>query len=470
MSNELFKTDLKILNVGTPLFKSELERQNLRCAHVDWKPVAGGNMKIINALDNLMNDPEIDEANKLAIDKVKKAQAVWIDIDKAINVIPGMDNKTILHAGPPIEYERMCGPVKGAIAGALIYEGLASNEEEADALAKSGEIKFAPCHRYNAVGPMAGIISPSMPVHVVKNVTEGNYAYATINEGLGKVLRFGANSIEVIDRLKYIEKEFAPSIRKLVKKMGGIDIKNITAQALHMGDECHNRNKAATALLLKELLPYAMEEKEDREKMTRAMSFIKNNEHYFLNLSMPACKCALESAQGIEKSTIVTTMARNGVDFGIRVSGMDKEDWFVGESQFVNGLLFPGFAEDDACRDLGDSAITETMGIGGFSMAASPSIVQFVGGKVTDAFNYSKRMYEITESENPNYSLPTLDFRGAPMGIDIRKVIEKGILPVINTGIAHKKAGVGQIGAGIVHPPVECFEKAILAFNEKYYK
>lgn len=455
--------DLKFLNVGTPLFKDELERQRVSCSHVDWKPPAGGNFQLIEALDRLTDCPETEEANREAAERIKKSQAVWVGMELAIDVVPGMTPTTILHAGPPIAYENMCGPMQGAVQGALIYEGMAKDTDEADKLARSGKITFAPCHEHSCVGPMAGIISAHMPVHVVENKTYGNRSYANVNEGLGKVLRFGANSQDVLDRLNYIKNGFFPIMRKVVELAGGVDLKNLTSQGLSMGDECHNRNKATTALMLRDLLPFFMEADFPQKDKDRAMMFIRDNEHYYLNLSMAACKCTLDAAHGVPHSTIVTTMARNGVEFGIRVSGMPADMWFTGPAQMVQGLLFPGFSDEDAAPDLGDSAITETCGIGGFAMAGAPAIVQFVGGCVEDAVRYSKQMYEITQTESASFFLPPLDFRGSATGIDVRKVVATGILPVINTGIAHRQAGVGQVGAGIVHPPMECFEKALMA-------
>ncbi|MEG1491700.1 MAG: DUF1116 domain-containing protein [Oscillospiraceae bacterium] len=462
MAKELFGKKLSFLNVGTPLFKAEVEKQNTACLQVDWKPVAGGNIAVIDALDRLMADPRVDAANAIAAEKIKQAHAVLVDMDLAINVIPGMTANTFLHAGPPIEYERMCGPMQGAIIGAILFEEMAKTREEADTLARSGKIRLAPCHLLGAVGPMAGITSASMPVHVVKNMTDGNLSYSNINEGLGKVLRFGANSDEVINRLRFMRDTFMPVFKKVIALSGGVDLKNITAQSLHMGDECHNRNKAATSLLIRELLPFFMDPSLDRKAADEALLFLSGNDHYYLNLSMAACKCSLDAAQGVPYSTVVTTMARNGVDFGIRVSGMPADKWFIGPAMMVQGLMFPGFEDGDAAPDLGDSAITETCGIGGFAMAAAPAIVQFVGGCVEDALNYSRQMYEITESENINFTLPPLDFRGTAVGIDVRKVLATGILPIINTGMAHREAGVGQVGAGIVHPPVECFNEAAI--------
>lgn len=466
--DELFQQQLKVINVGTANFKDDIELQRAAVVQVDWKPPAGGNHELLVALDALADVSEIEKANTEAIEKIVTSHPYLVDVEQAIRVIPGMHEKMILHAGPPISWEKMCGPMQGAIIGALIYEGLAKDEQEARSLAGSGEIQFSPCHEHNAVGPMAGIISPSMPVHVIQNKTAGNYAYCTINEGLGKVLRYGAFSDEVIDRLKWIETEFAPVLKQTLALTDGIDLKSLIAQALHMGDECHNRNKAATSLFFREMTPYILETDTDKNIVKKVLQFIKENEHYFLNLSMPACKASLDAGHGVKHSTVVTTMARNGVEFGIRVSGMDHNEWFVGPANYVEGLLFPGFKAEDASPDIGDSAITETMGIGGFTMGGAPAIVQFVGGTVEDAINFSTQMYDITVSENTNYSIPNLGFRGSAIGIDIRKVVETGILPIINTGMAHKIAGIGQVGAGLVSPPKECFEKALMAFAKKY--
>ncbi len=411
----------------------------------------------------------IEKANKEAIERMQKSQPTLVGLDIAGNVVPGMKKKMILHAGPPITWDRMCGPLKGAVIGGLIYEGLAKNEEEAIELASSGEIEFSPWHHHNGVGPMAGVATYSMPVFIVENTTYGNKAYCTMNEGLGKVLRYGAYDDEVITRLKWMEEELYPVLRDTLKLSGPINLKNLIAQALQMGDECHNRNKAGTSLFIREIAPYLVETDYSEEVKSRVFKFINGNDHFFLNLSMPAGKATTQAAEWIEGSTIVTTMARNGTDFGIRVSGL-PEEWFVGPALMVKGLLFPGFTDDDANPDIGDSTITETAGYGGFAMASAPAIVQFVGGTPKDAMNFTLKMYEITAAENDTYKIPYLNFRGTPTGIDIRKVIEKGILPQINTGIAHKKPGIGQVGAGLVNPPENVFEDALRAFVEKYVK
>lgn len=464
--NELFGATMSFVNVGAPNFKDDLEIQGQEVFQLQWKP-SSLDPALLELLDTLIDDERVAQANAQAVEKIMASQPVLIGLGRAADVIPGMTENTILHAGPPIAWEKMCGTVQGAIVGALMYEGRCANEKEARELAASGEITFAPCHEHSAVGPMAGIISPSMPVHIVENTTYGNRAYCTVNEGLGKVLRFGAFDESVISRLKWIQEEFAPVLDMVVRSVGGIDTKSIIAQAVQMGDECHNRNKAATGIFFKEITTAMLECDVAADVAKRVLGFIAANEHYFLNLSMPSCKCSLDAASGIERSTVLTAMARNGVEFGIRVSGLGDR-WFTGPAEMVEGLLFPGFTEADANPDLGDSAITETMGIGGFAMGASPAIVQFVGGSVSDAMRYTESMRDITTVENPGFALPAMNFRGTATGIDVLKVLDSGVLPVINTGIAHKTPGIGQVGAGIVHPPLVCFEKALAAYAEKY--
>ena len=412
-----------------------------------------------------MVQERIEAANKKVMEIILNGQPTLLDIGVAEEVIPGMTKKTILHAGPPIKWEKMSGPLKGAVIGALIYEGLAVDEKEATELAASEEISYDPCHHHNTVGPMAGVVSASMPMWILQNKKYGNYSYCTLNEGLGKVLRYGAYSDEVIKRLKWMENLLAPLLKQVLKLHGPIDLKTMIAQVLQMGDEGHNRNRAGTSLLIRELAPYIIQTKFSEKEKIKVLKFINSNDHFFLNLTMPAAKCTMDAAKNIEFSTIVTVMARNGTEFGIRVSGLGDR-WFTGPAGIVDGLLFPGYTAEDANPDIGDSVIAETVGIGGFAMAAAPAIVQFVGGSAKDAVNLTLKMYEITAAENNIYKIPALDFRGTPTGIDIRKVIETGILPSINTGIAHKDPGIGQIGAGLVKPPMNCFEDALQAFVE----
>lgn len=410
---------------------------------------------------------DIDSANTTAVTRMMEARPVLVGIGQALDVIPGMRPNLILHAGPPITWERMSGPLKGAIIGALIFEGKATSAEEAEALARSGEIDFEPCHHHAAVGPMAGVTSASMAVYIVENQTHGNRAFSNLNEGYGKVLRYGAYQEDVQARLRWMNSTMAAVLKDALEASGGMDIRTLLAEALHMGDEGHNRNKAGSILYTKNLAPFVAKVAPNGDVAAEVLKFLGDNALSVLNPVMAACKAMCDAAHGVEGSTIVSTMARNGTDFGIRVSGLGDR-WFTAPSQIPAGLYFPGFSADDANRDIGDSTITETAGIGGFAMAAAPAIVTFVSGKPSDAINATMEMYEITFTEHKTFTIPALDFRGTPTGVDLRKVVEVGITPRINTGIAHKNAGVGQVGAGLVRPPMQIFEEALVAFAEQY--
>lgn len=416
---------------------------------------------------------DIQAANKKALDILLKGQPTLVDMGLAIDTIPGMTNKMLLHAGPPIKWEDMSGPMRGAVMAACMYEGWAKDADEAVKFAESGEITFDPCHHHHAVGPMAGVTSPSMSVFVLENKAFGNKSYVSMNEGLGQVLRMGAFSKETLDRLHWMADVLYPNLKAgvqhITKTAGGLDIKSLIAQALHMGDELHNRNKAGTSLLVRALVPAMLEVASDTKQLAEVFRFIDKNDHFFLNLAMAAGKCSLEAAHGIEGSSMVTIMARNGTEFGIKVSGLGDK-WFTCQAALPDVLLFPGFTKDDVNRDIGDSAIMETTGLGGFALAAAPAIIQFVGGTAEDAANYSLEMYEITIGENNIYTIPSFNFRGTPTGIDILKIAETSTTPILDTGAASKKAGIGQVGAGIVRMPLEAFTKAAEAFVEKYFE
>ncbi len=454
--NDLFGKPIEVINIGLASMAEPMRDQGIPVIDVDWKPTADG----IPRLRMTKSGIDIDEVNEAACKKIKEARPVLVGMGIAKDVIPGMHEKMILHAGPPIEWERMCGPTRGAIMGALIYEGLARDEKEAEKLASSGDIEFSPCHHHDAVGPMAGIISASMPVFIIENKAFGNKAFATQNEGLGKVLRYGGMGEEVYGRLKWMEGVLYPALSAALDSMpDGIDIKSLIAQALHMGDECHNRNRAATSLFLRAIAPALARTSKDNETLAKVIEFIDKNDHFFLNLSMPAGKAALMPVEGTEGCTIVTAIARNGTDVGLKVACL-PDTWFIAPAGAVEGLYFPGFTMEDANPDIGDSTITETAGYGGFAMAAAPAITQFVGGSPQEAIQATLEMYEITFSEHEGFTIPSINFRGTPLGIDIRKVMETGILPKINTGIAHKNPGVGMVGAGITRAPEKVFKDA----------
>ena len=433
-------------------------------------PPAGGNIELIKVLNFLRSQEGIDDMNQDTIAKVVASQPVLKDNVRAKEVIPELrEGKVILHAGPPIEYKNMPDPVQGSCVGAVLFEEWADNEEDARKLLASGEVKFIPCHHVHAVGPMGGITSPNMAVFVVEEETFGTRAYCTMNEGIGKVLRFGAYSEEVVNRLRWMRDVLGPVLGRALRSMdNGLAINPLIAKAVAMGDEFHQRNIAASLAFLKEVAPIitAMDDLSDKDRYD-VIKFLSDTDQFFLNIMMATGKAVMDSARMDSDGTIVTAMCRNGVEFGIRIAGMGDQ-WFTGPVNTPQGLYFTGYDAEDGCPDMGDSAITETFGVGGMAMIAAPAVTRFVGaGGYEDALRTSNEMMEICIDRNPNFTVPTWNFQGICLGIDARLVVEKGITPVINTGIAHKIAGYGQIGAGTVRPPMECFEKAIKAYAEK---
>jgi hypothetical protein len=455
---------IRAANAGVELFAGELERQQVPVRRVDWRPPAAGAEEALGRL--AAHEAAIAAGNDRAVARLQEAAPRVVGIGRAADHLPGLDARTFLHAGPPIDWPDMSGPLRGAIIGAAVHEGVAADPEEAARLAARGELRFAPCHERGAVGPMAGVVSASMPVWVVENAAGGNRACCTLNEGLGKVLRYGAYDREVLERLAWMREVLARVLAAVLRRLEDpLDLRALIAQALQMGDEGHNRNRAGTSLLLRALLPALLTVEEPTADVAAAASFIAGNDHFFLNLVMAAGKATADAAAGVPGSSIVTAMARNGTEFGVRLSGTGDR-WFTGPAGRVDGLYLPGFGPEDANPDIGDSTITETIGIGGFAMAASPAIVRFVGGSASDAVAATLDMYEITWAESAHYQLPPLGFRGSPLGIDCREVVHTGILPVVNTGIAHKDPGVGQVGAGLVEPPMAAFVAATRALAE----
>lgn len=408
----------------------------------------------------------IEAANAEALKRILAGDPVLVDVISAREALAGLEPGLILHAGPPVGWDRMCGPMRGAVMGIAVFEGWASDLADAEKKAAAGDFRFSPNHDYGAVGPMTGMTTVSQPLLVVENRTFGNRAYCAVNEGLGKVMRFGGNDAEVLARLAWLRDEFGPLLGKALRKAGGIPLKTLVARGLTMGDEMHQRNVACSSLLLRLLAPRLAEVSDDTAKLARCLAFIGGNDQFFLNVAMAMGKAMTDPAKGIAASSIVTAMCRNGTDFGIRVSATGDR-WFTAPVEMPRGLYFPGFTEADANPDMGDSAIVETIGLGGFAMGAAPAVVGFIGaGPASEAAVFTRTMGEITIGQNPEWTIPSLDYQGVPTGIDIRKVVETGLAPTINTGIAHRQPGVGQVGAGVVRAPLACFSRALEAFAE----
>jgi len=455
----------RVINIGLSAFSRELASQNIPVVQVDWRPPAQGKRHLAELLARLAaHESKIASANEEALKRMLAATPVLVDVQPAGKVIAGLGERVLLHSGPPITWERMCGPMRGAVAGAIVFEGWASDLDSATRLAASGGVQFHPNHHFDAVGPMTGITTRSMPVMIVENRAFGNRAYCMINEGLGKVMRFGANDESVVARLHWLADEFGPAFGAALRRAEGLDLVPLISRGLAMGDEMHQRNVACSALTLRALAPHLASVVADGEVLSKILAFIAGNEQFFLNVGMAMGKSIMDPVRGIEHSSVVTAMCRNGTDFGVRVSGTG-DTWFTAPVEMPQGMYFPGYSEKDANPDMGDSTIMETIGVGAFAMAAAPAVAGFVGaGTSRDALGYTAAMGEITLTRNPRWTIPGLDFQGVPTGIDIRRVVDTGLQPAINTGIAHREPGVGQVGAGIARAPLACFEQALQAF------
>jgi hypothetical protein len=456
----------QVATAGVEVLAQALADQGIAVERVDWRPPLAGSEA---DLAEVALDRRRQAANALAVERMLGAGAELVDVRPASEVL-GLEPGQFLHAGPPIGWDRASGPMRGALVGAMLFEGLAGTVEEAMRRLEDGrDVALAPCHSRGGVGPMAGVVSPGMWLFEVRDPVSGRGSWCSLNEGLGKVLRYGAYGPEVVERLRWMSEVLGPVLQRAVRRTGPVDLKAILAQMLHMGDEGHNRNRAGTLMLLRELLPAMIEDQSaggtseaGPDDLAACVRFISSNDHFFLNLAMPACKLAASGAADVPGSTVVTVMARNGTDFGIQTAGTGDR-WFAAPAHTPEGLFLGGYGPDDANPDIGDSAITETAGIGGFAMAAAPAIARLVGGTARDAVGATRRMYEITLAENPAFTVPALDFRGTPTAIDVTRVVRTGILPQINTGMAGRVAGTGQVGAGLVTPPAACFTQALAA-------
>jgi hypothetical protein len=465
---KLLEEPLKVVNIGLQGFAQELERRGVGVVHVDWVPPAGGDPDLADLLAKLSNGPmeRIEAANRQALRRILSGDPVLVDVVPAAEAIAGLKDYMILHSGPPIDWDRMCGPMRGAVTGIAVFEGWAPDLRTAARMAAGGAFDFHPNHHFGAVGPMTGMTTVSQPVMVVENRAFQNRAYCAINEGLGKVMRFGGNDNEVLDRLRWLRDVLGPAMGKALKSMDGVPLKILVARGLTMGDEMHQRNIACSGLALRALSPALAATLTDAAELSEILAFIGGNDQFFLNIAMAMGKAIMDPVRDIDGSSLVTAMSRNGTDFGIRVSATGDK-WFTAPVEMPEGLYFPGFTAADANPDMGDSTIIETIGLGGFAMAAAPAVAGFVGaGKASDAADFTRAMAEITLGENPEWTIPALDYLAVPTGIDIRLVVETGLTPSINTGIAHREAGVGQVGAGVARAPMACFEKALRAFAE----
>jgi hypothetical protein len=452
------------VNIGLDSLGEAVRDQGVDAVDVDWRPPAGGDPERVAVLERLWgrHGDRVDAANREAVARIEGARPQAVTVAPAGDAIPGFGGRMLLHSGPSIEWERVCDPQRRAMTAACVFEGWAADRAAATALIESGNVVLASGNEHGHVGPMTGICSPSMPVWVVEDEDAGTRAFATLNEGPGNTLWFGVGDDESVDRLRFFRRDAGPFLARLLEEEGPIDVFALAAQGVQMGDELHMRSQATGNLLLRSLVGgFAALGGEDVAR------FIAGNHHFFLTLTMAAAKCALLAAEGVEGSTVVSVMSRNGTEMGVQLAGLPGQ-WFLAPAAPVqDALLREGFDEGDAALDIGDSAVIECVGLGGMAIAGSPAVAQFFGGGAADAVARTRLMAEICVGRSERFTIPALDFAGSPVGIDARLVVELGVTPQITTGVLHASEGAGQIGAGVAHQPLEPFADAIGALDRE---
>ncbi len=459
--------ELGVINIGLPLFETALRSQGASVIGVDWRIPGGGKADVVAALARLLGPKSavVDKANAEVISRLNEGVPMLRGIDRSGAVVPGMGERTILHCGPAIAWNDMCDPLQRSIKAAIVAEGWAPDVGAAARRVEAGEVDLQPANEHSAVLPMATSIGPSAPVYVVENSFGGTVAYSSINQGSGKVQWFGVDNDAAVERLRFVRDTVGPVLAEAIKGKRDIDILSLAAQGVPMGDDVHMRVQATTNLFLRDLLPYLVRSKNDAAP--DVATFLSGNHLMFLNVAMAAAKSLVDSVAAIENSSIVSTMARNGTTYGIRLTGKERP-WFIADSPPIqDALYYPGYGPETSAPDIGDSAVLELIGLGGPAAANSPAVAGFLGGRMANAIAATKSMQRICAGESTRFRLPILDNVGTPVGVDVRKVAELSITPAVNTGIIHKTDGTGQVGAGVAWAPIECFVDALLDLDRR---
>ena len=458
--------EVEVVNLGLPLFADAVHDQGRPAAHVDWRPPADGEPELVRVLTRLYGkrSAAIDEANAEVVRRLDQGVPVLVGIGRAGADVPGVGERTIMHCGPRIGWDDVCDPLRRSVRAAVMAEGWADGPDAAEQLMRSGEVELEPANLHDAVVPMASAIGPSAPVFVVENPQGGTRAFSAINQGPGEVPWFGRETPAAVERLVFLREVAGPLLRECLAGAGPIDVFALAAQGLQMGDDLHMRTQATTNLFVRAILPQLVALEAPRRG--DLAHFLAGNHLFFLNLAMAAAKSLTLWAQQVPGSSLITTMARNGTTYGIRLSGSDE--WFITASPPVgNAMYYSGYGPEQAAPDIGDSAVLELIGLGGSAAAASPAVAAFVGGTMADAIATTEEVDRIAAGRSTRFKLPTLEYRGTPMGIDVRKVVELGITPKVNTGILHASEGTGQVGAGVAEAPIACFRQALLALDRR---
>jgi len=456
---------MSVVNLGLSVLGEAVAAQGTAVVQVDWRPPAAGDAPAVRALTDLygLRSVDIDQANAEVLRRLDTGVPMLVDVRAAADVVPGLGDRTLLHPGPPIAWDDVCDPLRRSMRAAVVAEGWAPDVDEADTLLSTGRVALAAANEHSTVVPMATALGPSMPVWVVENAAGGTRAFAPIGQGSGDVAWMGRESPAAIVRLGFLRDIAGPRLARIVARIGPVDVFALAAQGVQMGDDVHMRTQASTNLLIRSMLP-AIPTLPDDAGTVAFCEYLSANHLFFLTLAMAGAKSLTLAAEQVEGSTMVTTMARNGTTYGVRLAGSDR--WFRAPAPPVEDALFhPGYGPADAGLDIGDSAVLELVGLGGPATAGSPAVAAFLGGSMADAARVTEAMRRICAGESSRFKLPTMDFRGTPLGVDVRRVVETGVTPKVNTGILHAHAGLGQVGAGVATAPAAAFRDALLSLQ-----
>jgi Protein of unknown function (DUF1116) len=459
--------EARVVNLGLRTFADAVAAQGGSVVHVESRPPAGGDPVAVRALTELYGprSADIEAANATVLRRLDEGVPYAIDVRAAIDVVPGLGDRTLLHAGPPIAWDDVCDPLRRSMRVAVVAEGWASTVAVAETLLASGAVTLAAANEHATVVPLATALGPSMPVWVVEHQGGVSRAFAPVSQGPGDAGWFGRESPAAIKRLVFLREIAGPRLRRIVAQLGPIDVLSFAAQGVQMGDDVHMRTQASTNLLIRSMLPAIAALGGDRGSVAFG-EYLSANHLFFLTVAMAAAKALTLHAERVGGASIVTTMARNGTRYGVKLAGDDR--WFVADSPPVEAALFyADYGPQDAAPDIGDSAVLELIGLGGAATAGSPAVAAFLGGSMADAERATEEMRQICGTESTRFKLPTMDFRGTPLGVDVRKVVETGIMPKVNTGILHRTAGLGQVGAGVATAPADAFREALLALSAR---
>jgi hypothetical protein len=455
-----------VVNIGLPLFEAALRDQGQQVIGVDWRIPGGGVPEVVAALTRLLGpqSERVEKANAEVIRRLNEGVPMLVGVETARSVIPGLGERDVLHSGPSIAWPDMPDPLQRSIRATVVVEGWADDVAAAGRLVESGEVALRPANESRTVVPMATSIGPSAPVYVVENAAGGVTAYSSINQGSGAVQWFGADNDDALARLRFVRDQVAPVLKQALEGKGPIDVLALAAQGVTMGDDVHLRVQATTNLLLRDLLPYLV--RSTHPAASDVATFLSGNHLMFLNVAMAAAKSLVEWGADVPDASIVTTMARNGSTYGVRLAG--GGDWFLAPSPPIqDALYYPGQGPETSAPDIGDSSVLELVGLGGPAAANSPAVAGFLGGRMADAIAATRSMQRICAGESPRFRLPILDNIGTPVGVDVRRVVELGITPAVNTGIIHRTDGTGQVGAGVAWAPIECFTAALMDLDRR---